>query len=52
MLARIETGPNGSDLWTFECPKCEYVHKVMIESDPIKSDSAGWQHSELGSVPN
>jgi hypothetical protein len=47
MLARIEPGPNGSDLLTFECPKCEYVHKVMIESDPIKSDSAGWQHGEL-----
>ena len=46
-LARIEPGPDGSDLWTFECPKCEYVHKVMIESDPIKSDSAGWQQSEL-----
>jgi hypothetical protein len=27
MLARIEPGPNGSDLRTFECPKCERVQK-------------------------
>ena len=27
MLARIELGPNGSDLRTFECPKCEHVQK-------------------------
>jgi hypothetical protein len=46
MLARIEPGPGGSDLRTFECPKCDYVHKVVVD-DPLKSDSMGWIKSEL-----
>jgi len=46
MLARIEPGPAGSNLLTFECIKCEQVHKVLAE-DPMKSDNAGWLASEL-----
>ena len=41
MLARIEPGPAGSDLRTFECPKCEHVLRTMVE-DPMKSDALGW----------
>ena len=41
MLARIEPGPNGSDLRTFECPKCEHVQKMLVE-DPLKSANTGW----------
>jgi hypothetical protein len=44
MLARIEPGPNGSDLQTFECPK--HVHKMPAE-DPMKSGNAGWTNSGL-----
>jgi hypothetical protein len=29
----------------FECPKCNYVHKMLVE-DPMKSVS-GWQNSGL-----
>ena len=43
MLARIEQGPNHSDLRTFECPKCEHV---LIE-DPMNSSNAGWVNSGL-----
>jgi hypothetical protein len=46
MLARIEPGPNGSDLRTFECPKCNNVHKVLVE-DPMKSDTSSWLAGEL-----
>jgi hypothetical protein len=46
MLARIEHGPNHSDLRTFECPKCEYVHKVLVE-DPLKSSNSGWMAGGL-----
>jgi hypothetical protein len=46
MLARITPGPGGSDLRTFECPKCEYVHKVVVE-DPLKSAGTGWTNSGL-----
>jgi hypothetical protein len=41
MLARIELGPNGSDLRTFECPKCEQILKALVE-DPLTSANAGW----------
>jgi len=40
MLARITPGPDHSDLRTFECPKCNYVHKVVVE-DPLKSAGMG-----------
>jgi hypothetical protein len=50
MLARIEPGPNGSDLLTFECPKCEYSQRVEVE-DPMKSHKAGWLPGELGEAP-
>jgi hypothetical protein len=45
-LTGIESGPNGSDLRTFECAKCEHVHKVLAE-DPMKSTKAQWQNSNL-----
>ena len=41
MLAGVEPGPAGSDLRTFECPKCEHVLRTMVE-DPMKSDALGW----------
>jgi ribosomal protein S27AE len=46
MLARIEPGPNHSDLRTFECPKCEHVQKTLVE-DPLRSSHTGWMASEL-----
>jgi ssDNA-binding Zn-finger/Zn-ribbon topoisomerase 1 len=44
MLARIEPRSNGSDLRTFECPKCQHVEKKLVE-DPMNSAMAGWQNS-------
>jgi hypothetical protein len=46
MLARIEPGPNHSDLRTFECPECEHVQKTLVE-DPLRSSHTGWMASEL-----
>jgi hypothetical protein len=46
MLARIEPGPNHSDLRTFESRKCEHVLKTMVE-DPMKSEKLGWLTGEL-----
>jgi hypothetical protein len=45
MLARIESGPNGSDLRTFECAKCDHIHKMLVE-DPLKSSNTGWMAGE------
>jgi hypothetical protein len=46
MLARIELGPHGSDLRTFECAKCDHIHKMLAE-DPLKSFANGWLAGEL-----
>ena len=46
MLARITPRKGGSDLRTSESPKCDYVHKVVVE-DPLRSADTGWTNSEL-----
>jgi hypothetical protein len=46
MLAGVVLEPAGSDLPTFECPRCKHVLKALVE-DPLKSAKAGWQYSEL-----
>jgi hypothetical protein len=33
MLARIMPVSVGFDLRTFECPKCDQIREVMIETD-------------------
>ena len=47
MLARVELGPNGSDLRTFECPKCERVQKMLVK-DLLQSANTGWTERGLG----
>jgi hypothetical protein len=32
MLAGIEPGAAHSDLRTFQCPKCNHVHKMLVEA--------------------
>ena len=45
MFARIERGPAGIVLRTFECPKCERV--LLAEYDPIRSHVPWLNSSEL-----
>ena len=47
MLARVSPAPNGFDLRTFDCPKCDHVEKIEIASDPMKSGDVGWLVGEL-----
>ena len=46
MLARIEPSPDGSDLRTFECPKCEHVQKMLVK-DLLQSANTGWTEGGL-----
>jgi hypothetical protein len=46
MLARIEFRPAHSDLRTFECPKCNHVHRMVV-GDPMGSANPVGQNSEL-----
>jgi hypothetical protein len=47
MLSRISPGPTGFELRTFDCSKCDYVEKVVIASDPMKSGDVGWLVGDL-----
>jgi hypothetical protein len=33
MLARIMPARVGFDIRTFECPQCDLLHEVMVETD-------------------
>jgi len=47
VLAAIDHSVNMSrDLRTFECPKCDYAQRVLVE-DPMKSVKTRWQDSGL-----
>jgi hypothetical protein len=46
-LAQIWPGPTGFELRTFDCSKCDYVEKIAIASDPMKSGDVGWLMGEL-----
>jgi hypothetical protein len=47
-LARIGSGPNGSDVWIFQGSKREQVHKILAE-DLIESTKAQWHNGRLAS---
>ena len=47
MLARISPGPTGYELRTFDCAKCGHVERIVIASDPMKSEAVGWFVGEL-----
>jgi hypothetical protein len=47
MLAGISPASEGYDSRTFSCTKCDYVLTRTVARDPMKSETAGWQYSEL-----
>jgi len=47
MLASINSASEGHDSRTFECTKCDHSLTRIVARDPMKSETAGWQYSEL-----
>jgi ribosomal protein S27AE len=47
MLAHISPGPTGFEQRAFDCAKCDYVEKIVIAIDLMKSGGVGWLVSEL-----
>lgn len=47
MLARNSPASKGYDSRTFECAKCDHTLTRDVARDPMKSETAGWQYSEL-----
>ena len=47
MLASINSASEGHDSRTFECTQCDHSLTRIVARDPMKSETAGWQYSEL-----
>ena len=48
MLARIMPARMGFDLQTFECPNCEHVLEVMVETDAFGMSSMAGRGGDHG----
>jgi hypothetical protein len=49
LLGRIQEGPSGYDLRTFECPRCSHVLKTAVKlGDPMQSEATmRWLQGQL-----
>jgi uncharacterized Zn finger protein len=41
------TARSGFEHWTLRCIKCGLIHEAQVNTDPMKSDAIGWEHSDL-----
>jgi hypothetical protein len=46
ITAAVSDGPEGFDR-TFKCLKCAHTDRLVLASEPLKSDATGWIKSEL-----
>jgi hypothetical protein len=46
LLSKLESGPSGFGIGTFECQKCGH-RTTVVSDDPMTSDACGWLASEL-----
>jgi transcription elongation factor Elf1 len=46
-VQRITAARIGFEHWTLRCIKCGLIHETQVNADPMKSDSIGWEHSDL-----
>jgi hypothetical protein len=47
ITAAVSDGPAGFEHHTFKCLKCAHTDRLVLASDPLKSDATGWINSEL-----
>ena len=47
MLVAVAPGPEGLELRTFECRKCDHSFTNAVAKDPMNTVSAGWITGEL-----
>jgi hypothetical protein len=47
MLVGIAPGPEGLELRTFECRKCDHSFTNAVAKDPMNTVAAGWLAGEL-----
>jgi hypothetical protein len=47
LLSKLEAGPPGFDIRTFECQKCGCVRTTVVSHDRMNSDMRAWLASAL-----
>jgi uncharacterized Zn finger protein len=45
-VQRITAARSGFEHWTLRCIKCGLIHEAQVNTDPMKSDAIGWEHSD------
>ena len=46
-VRHIAVARAGFEHWTLRCTKCGLIHEAQVSADPMKSDAARWEHSDL-----
>jgi hypothetical protein len=46
-VQHIAVARAGFEHWTLRCTRCGLIHEAQVSADPMKSDAAGWEHSDL-----
>jgi hypothetical protein len=47
VTAAVSDGPEEFEHRTFKCLKCAHTDRLVLTSDPLKSNATGWINSEL-----
>jgi hypothetical protein len=47
LVQRSTPGRTGFEYWTLRCTKCGRVSEVQIQTDPMRSKTAGWLSGDL-----
>ena len=47
LVQRSTPGRSGFEHWTLRCTKCGRVSEAQIQTDPMKSEAAGWLSGDL-----
>ena len=46
-IQHITSARSGFEHWTLRCTKCWLIHEAQVNTDPMKSNAIGLEHSDL-----
>jgi len=46
-IQHIASARSGFEHWTLRCTKCWLIHEAQVNTDPMKSNAIGLEHSDL-----
>jgi uncharacterized Zn finger protein len=47
IVQRATPGRSGFEHWTLRCTSCGNIHQAQVQTDPMKSATAGWLSGDL-----